>query len=217
MDKNLSYLVYVPPKSNSHGHSVRDKDINRGLKKITETFTENFGVTQFGEVQVTLYHNSKKDNQIQIDNSISKFKELLGVPLRTWGNAEYPDLRNSITWETTDKSIFDIEDYYQRNKSALLPLENFWIYCAYGYGSGDSIHGSVSCSIESGKLFVRLHLIFPFSIDDPRLFSLIDKVNKRLPFKLSNKHFKCLMPSKKGHRLLKPDEVLQKRIDECLK
>ena len=72
MDKNLSYLVYVPPKSNSHGHSVRDKNINRGLIKTIDTFVENFGAIQFGNSQVTLYYDNKIDNQISIDNSISK-------------------------------------------------------------------------------------------------------------------------------------------------
>ena len=179
MDKNLSYLVYVPPKSNSHGHSVRDKNINRGLIKTIDTFVENFGAIQFGNSQVTLYYDNKIDNQISIDNSISKLNGLLGKPLGTWENTGFPKLKNSIYWTTSDKNIFELEEFYRLNNSDTLPLENICISSPYAYGTPNTPHGTILCSIQAGKLFVRLSLIFPYSIDNPKLLPFVNKVYKQ--------------------------------------
>jgi hypothetical protein len=217
MDNNLAYLSYVPPKSNSHGHYVRSKDHRLGLIKTIDTFKECFGASQFGNTTVTLHHDNKIDNQLSIDNTISKLNSILGKPIGTWENTGFPNIKNTVTWSISDKSILELEEFYRLNSTGLLPLENISIYTPYAYGTKDTPHGTILCCIQLGKLFVSTILIFPYSIDNPELFPFVSKVYKQLPFKLSNKHFKHLVPSKKGHRLLKPDETLQKQIDECLK
>lgn len=37
-NKDISILMYVSPKSNSHGHAVRDKNIKRALRKVVDAF-----------------------------------------------------------------------------------------------------------------------------------------------------------------------------------
>ncbi|ESU18454.1 hypothetical protein FCR2A7T_29360 [Flavobacterium cauense R2A-7] len=219
MDRNLSYFVYQPPKSNSHGHGVRDKNILRGLKKVIDVFTENFGEMQSDKLELDLYYDKANEEEfILAKNTISKLEEFLGLSIRQWENTGYEHLKDSMSWENDKKNIFDLLTYLNTYEDeALLPLNQFSISQFYNYGDNKTANGYIMCSIESGKLFIRLHLILPYPIEDERAYELIGKLNKELPFKLSNKNFKRLGPNKNRYGQWKLDDEIQKRLDSYLK
>jgi len=219
MDKEKSFFVYTPPKSNSHGHAVRDKNISRGLKKVVDAVVENFGAEQSDKMELNIYYDKVNVEEFLFaKNTIVKLNQLLGKPLREWENTGYEYLKNSMTWESAEKNIFDVLSYLETKKNEeLLPLNQFWICQFYSYGNNEIANGDIMCSIESGKLFVRLHLIFPFSIDDERTYKLIEKLNKELPLKLSSKNFRRLGPNKNKYGQWKLDDKTLKRIESCLK
>jgi hypothetical protein len=94
--------------------------------------------------------------------------------------------------------------------------DHFWLHAAYAYGLPDTPHGTVSCFIIPPKLLISLHLIIPYTIDDPRLYELIKKLQADLPFKMSSKHFRRLGPGKNGYGQWKLVKEIQDKVDACL-
>ncbi len=219
MDITKSFFVYSPSKSNSNGHGVRDKDITRGLKKVVDAVVGNFGAKQSDKMELNIYYDKVNVEEfLCAKNTIIKLNEFLGKPLRDWENTGYEYLKNSMTWESDKKNIFDVLSYLETERNeAVLPLNQFWISQFYSYGNNEMANGYIMCSVESGKLFVRLHLIFPFSIDDERTYKLIEKLSNELPFKLSSKNFRRLGPNKNKYGQWKLDDEIIKRLDSCLK
>ncbi len=210
MDRTLSYFVYRPPKSNSHGHGVRDKNVKRAVQKYVNSFVKNFNAVATKDLQVTLRYDRR--NEIEHQNAqgiIEKLDNFLG--------ASNKELGTTITWQNEEKDILDILAYLEHiNSESLLPLARFTISYRYHYGKSPEPYGYTMCSIESGRLFVRLHLILPFTIDDERTYELLSTFQAGIPFKLNSKHFRRLGPSKNGYNQWKLDEETQKRLDECL-
>lgn len=216
MDKTLSYFVYSPPKSNSHGHSVRDKNVRRATQNLIDSFVNNFKATTDNKLELTLSYDKKNEIQ-KAQNTIKKLNEFLGVSKREWDNAGYENMENTITWENENTNILDLLDYVDKLKNdSYLPLSKYWISSFYEYGLLSDPYGHIMCSIESGRLFVRLHLIIPYPIDDDKCYELIYKFHKSLPFKLNANHFRRLGPSKRGYGQWKLDKGTQKHLTECL-
>jgi hypothetical protein len=216
MDKTLSYFVYSPPKSNSHGHGVRDKNVRRATQKLIDSFVNSFNATTDNKLQLTLRFD--KNNELEkAYKTIEKLNEFLGTPKREWDNAGFESMDNTITWENDKTNILDLLDYIEKLKDdSYLPLSKYWISCFYHYGKNPEPYGQIMCSVESGRLFVRLHLIIPYPINNEKCYELIYKFHKSLPFKLNGKHFRRLGPSKRGYNQWKLDEETQNRLDECL-
>lgn len=216
MDRTQSYFVYSPPKSNSNGHGVRDKNVVRATQKVIVAFVESFNATAGDRVQLTL-HYDKKNELEKARNVIDKLNIFFGPSTRRWDNAGFEKLDNTIQWEFEKKNILEILNYVEElNDDSYLPLSKYWISGYYSYGKSPEPYGTIMCSIESGRLFVRLNLILPFPIENERCYELLFKFHKSLPFKLNGKHFRRLGPSKRGYGQWKLDEETQKRIDECL-
>ena len=215
MDRSLSYFVYRPPKSNSHGHGVRDNNVRRATQKVIDSFVDAFNATPNKELQLTLYYDINELHNAQ--RVRRKLNEFLGLAKREWDNLGYEHMRNSITWESSEKNIFDLLDYIDKLKDeSFLPLSNYWMHCFYHYGNNNEANGYIMCSIESGRLFVRLNLIIPNSIDSGKPYELLSKFQASLPFKLNSKHFRRLGPSKNGYGQWKLDAETQNRLDTCL-
>lgn len=223
-NKDISILMYVPPKSNSHGHAVRDKNIKRALRKVVDAFISNLKVTVENEMQITIYFDKKDKKELLLaNNTIFYLTEYLGKYKTEWINPGYEYFKDSISWEVKGKDCFDLLDYLdQINQSEILPIENFWISNHYSDRDEAKLNTliltTLMCSIESGRLFVRFRIMFPYIIDDERLFQLLEKFNKELPFKLSSKHFRKLglnRDNKYGHWKL--DNQLEEKVNNCLK
>ena len=216
MDRTQSYFAYSPPKSNSHGHGVRDKNVRRATQKVIDSFVSSFKATTDNKLQLTLHYD--KINELQkAHKTIEKLNEFLGLPKREWDNAGFEIMDNTITWENDNMNILDLLDYVDKLKDdSYLPLSKYWISSFYHYGDNTKAHGQIMCSIESGRLFVRLHLIIPYSIDTDKCYELLSKFHASLPFKLNGKHFRRLGPSKRGYGNWKLDEETQSRLDTCL-
>lgn len=216
MDKTKSYLVYSPPKSNSHGHGVRDKNVRRATQRLIDSFVGTFNATTDNKLQLTLHYDKKSELE-KANNTIDKLNKFLGLPKREWDNAGYEQMDNTITWESENANILDLLNYVDKIKDDnYLPLSKYWISSFYEYGINTAPYGYIMCSIESGRLFVRLHLIFPFPIDTDECYELLFKFHKSLPFKLNGKHFRQLGASKRGYRQRKLDDETQNRLDKCL-
>lgn len=216
MDKTLSYFVYRPPKSNSHGHGVRDKNVRRATQNLIDSFVTSFKATTDNRLQLTLSYD--KNNELQkAHKTIEKLNEFLGISKREWDNAGFENMDNTITWENENTNILEFLYYVEKLKDdSYLPISRYWISSFYQYGKSPEPNGHIMCSIEAGRLFVRLHLIIPYPIDNDKCYELIYKFHKSLPFKLNGNHFRRLGPSKRGYGQWKLDEETQKRLDECL-
>jgi hypothetical protein len=216
MDKTLSYFVYRPPKSNSHGHGVRDKNVRGATQKLIDSFVCNFKATTDNKLQLTLHYDKNHELQ-KAHKTIEKLNEFLGVSKREWDNAGYENMENTITWENENTNILDLLDYVHKLENEnYLPLSKYWISSFFHYGKSPEPYGHIMCSIEAGRLFVRLHLIIPYPIDNDKCYEMIYKFHKSLPFKLNGNHFRRLGPSKRGYGQWKLDEETQKRLNECL-
>lgn len=216
MDKSLSYLVYSPPKSNSHGHGVRDKNVRRATKRVIDSFVDSFNATTDNKLKLTLHYDKNSEMGIA-QRTIEKLTEFLGASKREWDNAGFESMDNTITWECKNTNILDLLEFEERlDGVGFLPLSKYWISSSYHYGKSPDPYGYIMCSVESGRLFVRLHLIIPYIIDNDKCYELIYKFHKTLPFKLNGKHFRRLGPSKRGYGQWKLDEENQNRLDECL-
>lgn len=216
MDKTLSYFVYSPPKSNSHGHGVRDKNVRRATQNLIDSFVSSFKATTDNRLQLTLSYD--KNNELQkAHKTIEKLNEFLGISKREWDNSGFENMDNTITWENENTNILEFLDYVDKIKDdSYLPLSKYWISSFYHYGKSPEPYGHIMCSIEAGRLFVRLHLIIPYPIDNDKCYELIYKFHKSLPFKLNGNHFRRLGPSKRGYGQWKLDKETQNRLDECL-
>ncbi len=208
--------MYCPPKSNSHGHAVRDKNVKRATQKLIDSFVNNFNATTDNKIQLTLDYD--KNNELQKANkTIEKLNNFLGFAKRECNNVGFEQMENTITWENENTNILDLLDYVENlMDDSYLPLSKYWISCFYHYGNSPEPYGWVMCSIESGRLFARLHIIVPYPIDDNKSYELIYNFHKSLPFKLNGNHFRILGPSKRGYGRWKLDEENQKKIDDCL-
>lgn len=224
INKDISILVYAPPKSNSHGHAVRDKNIKRALRKVVDAFISNLKVVRNDELRVDIYFDKNDEKELLLaNNTISYLTQYLGKYTREWVNPGYEYLKDSKTWEIKGKDCFDLLDYLEQiNDSDILPIKNFWISNSYSYRDEAELNTliltTLMCSIESGRLFVRFRIMFPYTIDDERLYQLLEKFNKELPFNLSNKHFRILglnIDNKYGRWKL--DSELQEKINNCPK
>ena len=76
MDQTKSYFVYSPPKSNSHGHGVRDKNVRRATQRVIESFVDAFNATTDNKLQLTL-HYDKKNELEKARKTIEKLNEFL--------------------------------------------------------------------------------------------------------------------------------------------
>lgn len=216
MDKLLSYLVYSPPKSISHGHGVRDKNVRNATQKVISAFVECFDAITDNKVQLELSYDKKSELE-KAHKTITKLNEYLGLSIRKWDNFGYENMENTITWESYNTNILDLLEYVDKiNNVDYLPLTKYWISSFYHYGKKNEANGHIMCSIESGRLFVRLGFVIPYPINNEKSYELIYKFHKLLPFKLNGNYFRRVVPSNKGHKILKLDEDTQKRLDECL-
>jgi hypothetical protein len=216
MNRSESYLVYVPPKSNSHGHWVRDKNMVRGLKRTVDAFVKNLNMSQFGSLDLRLEENISPESHTLWENTRELLINRLGEPdtlLQTGVNG----VNNLLRWQVIDKSVFDVLEIYEEAKDkGIFRFDRLWLHSAYHYGHADVPHGLVNCFVISCKLLVSLHLILPYMIQDERLYTLISNLNSDLPFKMSNKHFRRLGPGKNGYGQWKLDKEVQDKIDLCL-
>ena len=219
MNREKSYFVYCPPKSNSHGHTVRDKNIKVGLTKVVNAIVENLNAKQNGKMNLDIYfEKGNAEELISAKNTTEKLNQFLGLPLREFDNTGFESHKNSVTWESNSKNIFDLLDYLEKSKNQnLLSLNNFSISQFYYYGTRESANGNIMFSIESGKLFVRLNLILPYSTDDKRIYILIEKLKNELPIKLNIKYFKILGLNKNKYSQWKLDEETKKKLEIYLK
>ncbi len=216
MDQALSYFVYSPPKSNSHGHGVRDKNVRRATQRLIDSFVGSFNATTDNKLQLTLSYDKNTELQ-KARNTIEELNNFLGTAKREWDNAGFENMENTVTWENENTNILDLLDYIDKLKGDnFLPLSKYWISCFYQYGTSPEPYGHIMCSIESGRLFVRLHLILPYPIDNDKCYELLYKFHKSLPFKLNGNHFRRLGPSKRGYGQWKLDEETQNRLNDCL-
>ncbi len=216
MEKLLSYIVYRPPKSISHGHGVRTKNVRKATQKVISAFLECFDAKTDNKVQLLLSYDKKRELE-KAHKTINKLNEYLGLSIREWDNIGYENMENTITWESHNSNIVDILEFVDKiNNADYLPFSKYSISSFYHYGNKNEANGYIMCSIEYGRLFVRLGFIIPYPINSEKSFELIYKFNKLLPFKLNGKYFRRAVPSNKGHKLLKLDEDTQKRIYECL-
>jgi len=216
MDKTQSYIVYRPPKSNSFGHAIRDRNISRATKMVIDGFKECFDNTSEDTLKLTLYYNKKEELE-KAHKTIDKLNEFMGLPIREWENIGFDLMENNITWQNKEKSILDVIAYVEELKEeCFLPLSKYWISSHLSFKINLEFNGSIMLSIESGRLFVRLKLVFPKSIDDDETYNLIYKLHSMLPFKFNSKHFRRLISNNKGYRQLKLDEQTLNRLEECL-
>jgi hypothetical protein len=212
-DKTLSYFVYQPPKSNSFGHGVRGNDIEGNLKKTIDSFVENFDVKPKGKLKTTIEYDGTNEQELALKyNTVTALNSMLKNPLREH-TAQFVGFKDSVTWENSDKTILDVLKCIEAQKVNLLPLVNFHISSSLGYGDNTTAYGWITCSIELGRLFVRMRFIIPYSTNDEKAYTLISRLSKSLPFKLKSKHFRRLGPDKKGYGLWKLDEEMTKRIE----
>jgi len=211
LERHLSYLIYTPPKSNSHGHGARDRNLQRALTKTVDAFTDHLKAYPAEKLGVVLYYHKESEKELlQAEYTIATICRLIGEPKYTWDNADYPALPNSVTWETDDKTIFEMLEHLEKEvKERILPVSCFWIHQSYTYGNPpDGPYGTIMCSIEQGRLFVRLRLIFPYPIGDVRLSKSVHDLSKALPFKLNSKHFRRLGLMNNKYGQWKLDEEL---------
>jgi hypothetical protein len=196
---------------------VRDKSVRRATQKVIDSFVNTFKATTDNKIQLTL-HYDKKNELEKAHNTIEKLIEFLGPSKLEWDNSTgFQNMDNTITWESDNTKILDLLDYVDKLRDeSYLPLTKYLISCFYHYGINTEAHGQIMCSIESGRLFVRLHLIFPHSINNDKCYEFLSKFQKSLPFKLNGKHFRRLGPGKRGYGLWKLDEETQNRLDSCL-
>jgi hypothetical protein len=170
MDKTQSYFVYAPPKSNSHGHAVRDKNIIRATKNVIESFVSNFNATTDNKLLLTLQYD-KKSELPQALKTIERLNEFLGPSKNESDNLGFDFIANSITWESYSVNVFDLLNYVNQIKDeSFLPLSKYFISVFYSYETNTETEGFVMRSIESGRLFVRLHLIIPYPIEDEKSY-----------------------------------------------
>jgi hypothetical protein len=215
MNKLESYLVYQPPKSNSHGHWVRDKNIGRGLQRTIHAFVNNLNMHQDGDLDIRLPKDDNSESDISWKNTRELFIKHFGEP--SYGQQPLFDgIKDALMWKASI-SLFDLLEMFEPAKlKDLIPLDYLWLHAAYAYGHADSPHGTVSCFIIPHKLLISLRIILPYTIEDPRLYELIRKLHTDLPFKMSEKHFRRLGPSKRGYGPWKLDKEIQEKVAASL-
>ena len=113
MDKSQSYFVYNPPKSNSHGHGVRDKNVKRATQKVIDALVSSFNATTDNKLQLTLSYNKKSEFQ-KGQKTIKRINEFLGSPKKEWDSAEEEDMDNTITWENDNADILEFLEYIDK-------------------------------------------------------------------------------------------------------
>jgi hypothetical protein len=216
MNKLESYLVYQPPKSNSHGHWVRDKNIARGLKRAIDAFVSNLTLCQIGDLDIRLPKDSDSESNTSWQNTRDLFINHFGEP--SYGQQPFFDgLKDTLMWKAPI-SLFDLLEMFEpATHKDPIPLDYLWLHAGYGFGQTDSPRGSLSCIIIPRKLLISFRLILPYTIEDPRSYELIKKLQSDLPFKMSSKHFRRLGPGKNGYGQWKLDKELQDRLAVCLR
>lgn len=191
MNTNSSFFVYTLPKSNSLGHYVKNKDIVCGLKKVIDAFEKNFAGYQCGNTQLEIFF--KKDNEQELilaQQTISKMNIFLGLPVHKWENSGNEYIKTSIRWQSSSKNILDILEFLKVNKNEVLPLFHFTLLQFYHYGTTVTENAQINYIIDSGKLFVDLYMILPYSSNEERMYQVIASLYKELPFNLNSKNFR---------------------------
>ena len=215
MDNTQSYLVYSPPKSTSHGHSVRGKNIRHLTQKVIDSFVLFFNAKIFNKLKVTLdYEKNELENAYR---TIEKLNEFLGAPISETDKTGYGNVKMSTSWENEGKNILELLDFIDKiNDERFLPFSKYWISGFYQCRENEGDNGDMMCTIDSGGLFIRFYLVMPYTIDDERTYDFLSEFQASLPFKLNSKYFRRLAPSKNGYTQWKLDEETQQRIDACL-
>lgn len=217
MDERLSYFAYSPPKSNSHGHASRDKNLQRATQKVIDSAVSLFNATCDEKLSLTLRYDKKTELE-KAHKTINKLTAFLGPQHSEWDNADFEFIENSVSWKSKTQSILDLIAYANTiQDDNYLPLSKYWISTFYHYGKQDEPHGHMMICIEMGRLFTRLSLIIPHTVDDEKSYELIARLQKLLPFKLNSKHFRRLGPSKWGYGQWKLDTETQNKLERCLK
>jgi len=217
MNTNSSFFVYALPKSNSLGHYVKDKDISRGLKKVIDTFEKNFAGYQSGNIQVEIFY--KKDNEQELvlaQQTISKVNNFLGLPVHEWENQGNEYLKTSIRWENSSKNILAILEYLTAHKNELLPVSHFTVLQFYHYGTKITENAQITYIVDSGKLFIDLYMILPYTENEEKVYQIITRLYKELPFKLNPKNFRRLGPKNNRRALWKLDDKTQQLLESYL-
>ena len=217
MNTNSSFFVYALPKSNSLGHYVKDKNIALGLKKVVDAFEKSFAGYQSGNVQVEIFYKKDDEHELVLaQQTISKINNFLGLPIHKWENSGDEYFNSSIRWESASKNIFDILEYLALHKNNVLPLFHFTIIQFYHYGTQITENAQITYIIDSGKLFIDLYMILPFSTNDETVYQLIASLYKELPFKLNPKNFRRLGPKNNRRALWRLDDETQQLLESYL-
>lgn len=214
MDKNSFHIVYTPPKTSFYRHAVRNTNILDSLEEATTAFEKNFSPPQSGHTRVEIFYKDefKKESQFA-QNTIKIVSEFLGAPLREWKNVTPEFTKFFAVWETEIKTIFDVLNFLELNKNEnILPFSNFSVFQFYYYGLSSTENAQITYTIEEGRFFIQLELIFPHSTTEERVYILIGNLYRELPFKLNIKNFKLfgLYKNRTGHWTL--DEKTEQSI-----
>lgn len=217
MDKNLSYFIYALPKSSPEGHRVKDKNTCQGLKKAFNAFAANFSGVQSGSVRLELFYiQEEKDEVLLAKSSIPKINDFLGKPARKWKNTNSVFIRHHVVWENDSKNIQDIVEYLEAQTENFLALTHFITTQFYHYGTKINENAQILYTVESGKLFVKVNLILPFSID--KSYEIIRNLCHEAPFKLNPKNFRRLGHNKKNsYGLWQLNEETHKLLNSYIK
>jgi hypothetical protein len=223
MEKSLSYLAYVPPKSNSHGHAVRDKDILRAINRLSTAVNNSFGIESWRKPNMTVsYYKQNVEQLAKATKTLERLIPIFGKPSRTHDNKDFPDYPCSCTWQTLNITMIDVtKQVLELLDNDTLPIKNFWFSSSIKYkfenGPKDfTPFTSIMCSVEQGRLFVRIPITFPIPTDDAGLFELVSQFNKDLPFKLNIKHFRLITRKKNKFVSGKLDAETERHLSKVL-
>lgn len=217
MNTNASFFVYTRPKSNLHGHYVKDKNLSRGLTKVINAFEKGFEGYQSGNIQVEIFYNKEYEKELELaQQTVSKLNTFLGLPIHKWENSGDEYFKSSIRWESASKNILDILEFINIHQNKVLPVLHFTIIQFYHYGTTITENAQITYIIDYGKLFVSLYMILPYSADEEKVFRLIAYLYKVLPFKLDPKNFRRLGPKNNRRGLWKLDPDTQQLLESYL-
>ena len=217
MNTNASFFVYTRPKSNSHGHYVKDKNLSRGLTQVINAFEKGFEGYQSGNIQVEIFYNKEYEHELELaQQTVSKLNTFLGLPIHKWENSGDEYFKNSIRWESASKNILDILEFINIHQNNVLPILHFTMIQFYHYGTKITENAQITYIIDYGKLFVNLYMILPYSADEKKVFLLITYLYKALPFKLDPKNFRRLGPKNNRRALWKLDPETQQLLESYL-
>jgi hypothetical protein len=136
MNQFDSYLVYQPPKSNSHGHWVRDKNIGRGLQRTAHALVNNLDMHQVGDLDIRLPMDSNRENDVPWQNTRDLFIKHFGEPSHS-RQPFFDGIKDMLMWKAA-MDLFDFLKMYEQAKvEEMIPLNHLWLHAAYTNGDAN--------------------------------------------------------------------------------